>query len=61
MKRELFIVKCENLRKKHVTKIFEKKKLMKLSHILGHFEWTIINFSSKLNLQVEGLDPSYKT
>jgi hypothetical protein len=30
---------------------------MRLSHTLGHSKWTIINFTSELNLQVERLDP----
>jgi hypothetical protein len=28
-----------------------------VSHTLGCFEWIIINFASKLNLQIEGLNP----
>ncbi len=31
-----------------------------MSHILGCFEWTFINFASKLDLQIEGLDLCYK-
>jgi hypothetical protein len=58
MKREPLVIKCENLKEKQVTKR-ERKKLAKANHILGHSEWTIINFASKLNLQVEGLDPKF--
>jgi len=57
MQREPLIVECENLKKKQVTKR-KKEKLVKVNHILGHFEWIITNFASKFNLQVEGLYPS---
>lgn len=35
----------------------EREKLVKVSHTLGHFEWTVIDFASKLNLLVKGLIP----
>jgi hypothetical protein len=57
VKRKPLVVKCENLKKTQMTKR-EKEKLVRVSHTLGHFEWTIIDFASKLNLQVEGLKPS---
>ncbi len=56
MKREPLAIKCENMKEKQMTKR-ERKKLAKVNHILGHSEWTIIDFASKLNLQVEGLNP----
>jgi hypothetical protein len=55
VKRKPFVVKCENLRKEQVTKR-EREKLVKLSHTLGRYEWIVINFASKHNLQVEGLN-----
>jgi hypothetical protein len=55
MKRKPLVVKCENLRKEHVTKI-KREKLVKVSHTLGRSKWTVTDFASKLNLQVEGID-----
>jgi len=54
VKREPHVVKCESLKKKVGDQ--KKKKLMRVSHTFGHFEWTITNFALKLNLQVEGLN-----
>jgi hypothetical protein len=56
LKKELFIVKCENLKEKQMMKR-KKEKLVKVSHTLGHFEWMVIDFASKLNLLIEGLNP----
>ncbi len=56
LKKEPFIVKCENLKEKQMIKR-KKEKLVKVSHTLGHFEWIVIDFASKLNLVVEGLNP----
>jgi hypothetical protein len=55
VKRKPFVVKCENLKEKQVTKR-KREKLVKVNHTLGHFEWIVIDFAPKLNLQVEGLD-----
>jgi len=55
VKREPFIAKCENLKEEQVTKR-ERKNLVKVNNILGHSKWTIIDFVSKFNLNVEGLD-----
>jgi hypothetical protein len=56
VKKNLIVVKCENLKKKRVTKR-KREKLVKVNHTLGCFDWTITNFASKFNLQVEGLNP----
>ncbi len=56
MKKKPFVVKCENLRKEQMTKR-EREKIVRVSHTLGRSDWIITDFASKLNLQVEGLNP----
>jgi hypothetical protein len=56
VKRKPLVIKCENLKKEHVTKR-KKEKLVKVNHTLGCSKWTITDFASKLKLQVEGPDP----
>ncbi len=56
IKRELLATKNGNVKEEFISKK-EKQTLERVSNTFGHVEWTIKDFSSKLKLKNEGVDP----
>jgi hypothetical protein len=50
-------VKKENAKDDMISNKRERKKLKRVSHILGQFECIVADFASKLKFSCEGLDP----